>query len=66
MLTYLNRPWVLVTSRSDNICVACDGYVKPSQPIYRPLREGPRVKRYQRMCKPCGDRVGTPLENPNT
>lgn len=66
MLTFRDCPFVLVTCRSYRYCLVCEEPIPPGAKAYRPLREGVRVARYNRLCRPCGEAVGTPFPNKET
>jgi len=66
MLTFRDCPWLLVTVRSSHSCLVCESPILANQQAYRPLREGPGVMRYHRLCRPCGEALGTPVGTKET
>lgn len=58
LIAYRMRLWARVAMRKTHRCKLCDKRLPAGGPGYRPMREGPRVGRYERICVGCAEASG--------
>jgi hypothetical protein len=58
-LTYQGAPWIRVTLRMTRSaeCSGCGSALVKGNRVWRPLREACGVKRYERLCNACGNKL---------